>query len=121
MKKIIISLGTNVSQTYNMEQAKTLLQEHFADVVFTDGLWTEPIGMEAERKFLNMLCSANTNMSKDEVNDALKKIERLCGRRPGDKERGVIVMDADLLLYGTERLHQSDWNRGYVKALLLKL
>ena len=116
--KIIISLGANVSQLYHIEQAKALLLEYFVDVTFTDGLWTEPIGMESEHRFLNMLCFASTSLSKVEVNDVLKRIEQMCGRRPVDKKRGIILMDADLLLYGTERLHLPDWDRSYVKELL---
>jgi DNA polymerase-3 subunit beta len=36
-------------------------------------------------------------------------------------EKGIIALDIDLLLFGSERLHEGDWNRGYIKNLLLQL
>ena len=74
--------------------------------------------METKHPFLNMLCFASTSLSRSEVTGVLKRIELMCGRKPGDKEQGIIKMDADLLLYGTERLHLSDWDRSYIQKLL---
>ena len=31
------------------------------------------------------------------------------------------AVDIDLLLFDSERLHETDWNRGYVKNLLQQL
>ena len=52
---------------------------------------------------------------------AIKNIERKCGRRVAESRKGIIAVDIDLLLFDSERLHETDWNRGYVKNLLQQL
>lgn len=117
--KIIISLGSNAGQEQHMRQARTLLAEAFPGIVFSPVLWTSPVGMTAcSAMFQNGLALADTCFGAGEVQGMFKAMERLCGRRPGDKAQGVVVMDIDLLQYGEMRLHENDWQRPYVARLL---
>lgn len=120
--KIIISLGSNAGQEQHMRQARGLLSEAFPGIVFSPLLWTSPVGMPCgAAMFQNGLAVADTCLGAGEVQEKLKAMERLCGRRPGDKVQGVVVMDIDLLQYGEMRLHERDWQRPYVARLLAML
>lgn len=119
--KIIISLGSNMLPEYHINQAVCLLRQTFGELIVTRQLWTEPVGMESSCKFLNMLVMASTAWSMQQVQDELKRIEVLCGRKPEDKAKGIVVVDADLLLYNDKRCHLGDWQRDYVKILMEEL
>lgn len=119
--KIIISLGSNMLPEYHINQAVCLLRQTFGELIVTRQLWTEPVGMESSCKFLNMLVMASTAWSMQQVQEELKRIEVLCGRKPEDKAKGIVVVDADLLLYYDKRCHLGDWQRDYVKILMEEL
>lgn len=119
--KIIISLGSNMLPEYHIDQAVYLLRQTFGELIVTRQLWTEPVGMESSCKFLNMLVMASTAWSMQQVQEELKRIEVLCGRKPEDKAKGIVVVDADLLLYNDKRCHLNDWQRDYVKILMDEL
>lgn len=121
MTKIIISLGSNMLPEYHINQAVCLLRQTFGELIVTRQLWTEPVGMESSCKFLNMLVMASTAWSMQQVQEELKRIEVLCGRKPEDKAKGIVVVDADLLLYYDKRCHLGDWQRDYVKILMEEL
>lgn len=119
--KIIISLGSNTFPEQHIEQAICLLRQAFGELMVTRQLWTEPIGMESSCKFLNMLVMASTAWSMQQVQEELKRIEVLCGRKPEDKAKGIVQVDVDLLLYYDKRCHLGDWQRDYVKILMEEL
>lgn len=120
MQNVIISLGSNHEQMSNIKRAKTLLDNMFVDVRYSPFEWTEPIGMSSE-KFLNGIACAKSPYALGDALRVLKDIERKCGRADGDKNEGLVPIDLDLLQYGTQRLHQSDWDRTYIRQLINKV
>ena len=118
--KIVIALGSNVDQEAHILNAKKWLEATFEDMTFGTSLWTEPIGLSSD-KFLNTLGVGYTNVNMERTLLAIKNIERKCGRRVAESRKGIIAVDIDLLLFDSERLHETDWNRGYVKNLLQQL
>ena len=48
---------------------------------------------------------------------ALRSVEQGCGRKIRGPYRKVDVpLDLDLLLYGDEKLHESEWERDYIQS-----
>ena len=90
--KIIISLGSNTFPEQHIEQAICLLRQAFGELMVTRQLWTEPIGMESSCKFLNMLVMVSSARSMQQVQEELKRIEVLCGRKPEDKAKGLSLI-----------------------------
>lgn len=116
--KLIIALGSNHNQEKNIETAKSRLHDTFkSDVVFTQSIWTEPIGIESDM-FLNCLAFILTKHKLTQVQKVVKNIERLCGSTKGERRENIIRMDIDILLYGEQRMHEGDWEREYVKTLI---
>lgn len=120
MQNVIISLGSNHEQLNNIKRAKSLLDDMFVDVRYSPFEWTEPIGLSSG-KFLNGIACAKSPYALGDALQVLKDIERKCGRAEGDKNEGLVLIDLDLLQYGTQRLHQSDWNRTYIRQLINKV
>lgn len=116
-KKIIISIGSNCEPVAHVGKAKRLLEENFPGISFSEELWTKPIGMDSD-DFLNLLSVADTRLPLEKVEAILKNIEKACGRTPFDKDKGVVKMDLDILLYEKIRLHEHDWQREYIVKLL---
>lgn len=119
-KTIIVALGSNTEATQHMQQAQDLLRSAFSDILFSQSMQTEPIGMVSE-PFLNAVGVATTNQSQDQVVASLKQIEQVCGNSKTLREQRKILMDADLLQYGDLRLHPDDWNRAYIRLLLKEI
>lgn len=118
--KIIIALGSNFEPQDNIERAKEELRALFADIKFTRSLWTEPIEITSER-FLNTMAWGDSDLSKEEIELQLKRLERACGRCEAEKKKGIVRIDLDLMQYGEERLHLKDWNRAYILTLYREL
>ena len=68
--------------------------------------------------YLNQLVYATTSLNVDELQSALKDIELRLGRTAEDRQKGIVRIDLDLLLYNDQRYHLRDWDRPYIKALL---
>ena len=119
---VLLCLASNVEQKRNMEAARILLSELIADFRYTSEHWTEPVTSHGDRhaeRYLNQLATGRTELSVEALNLRLKKIEQLLGRKH-DKS-GVVTIDIDLLLYDEARYHLRDWERDYVKNLLVEL
>lgn len=113
-----MALGSNFNAHKNIELAMTALNEAFPDIVFTEVLETEPIGIASDN-FLNSMAKATTTASQEELRQTVKGIERMLGDERHDTD--VVNMDIDILQYDAEKLRPKDWEREYIKALYEKL
>lgn len=118
MTEITLSLGSNHEAAKQMTEARTLLREVFADIVFSSDLQTEPVGIRSA-PFLNCMAWATTDLCEADVKARLKEIEARCGNRASLRRRNIVVMDIDLLAYGSKKLKPADWQREYVLRLTL--
>ena len=118
--KIIVALGTNFDQRKNAFTAESILKTIIKDSHVSKYLWTKPINLEHSDKFLNFLIFGKTHYGLTQLNKAFKQLEKKCGRNRSDELRGIIKLDIDILQYGNEIYHREDWNRDYVKELMLE-
>lgn len=121
MAKVLLSLAANRFQKSNLAKARQCLGEVLSDIYYTSEQWTEPLSTARRDKYLNQLAFGTTALTLDELNARLKQIETSLGRTPQKRVMGIVPIDIDILLYDGERLHQRDWQRPYVTALLEEL
>jgi 2-amino-4-hydroxy-6-hydroxymethyldihydropteridine diphosphokinase len=119
-KKLLLCLGSNFDQENNIEKARERLYNIFGDMVFSQNLWTVPIG-KGTSLYLNCLAVAETTMDCDEINTLLKQTEHSLGRTQTEKEKHIVRIDIDILQYGDQVFHPQDWKRYYVEQLLKQL
>lgn len=117
MNHIIMSLGSNINQQKNLATARMMIEKLFTSTVFTEAIWTEPIGIQSG-KFLNCLCRSECNLPLDNIKYYLKKIESQIGRTQEDTRNGIIAIDIDILQFNDSIFHERDWQRDYIKKLM---
>ena len=115
--KTIIAIGSNCDQDANISKAIDGLKMVVGGIRQSQIVQTKAVG-GAVGVFKNAMLAGQTRLSLDELTQSVKRIERECGRKPDDKERGVIAVDIDIMEYDGVKLHIADWQRDYIKALL---
>jgi 2-amino-4-hydroxy-6-hydroxymethyldihydropteridine diphosphokinase len=120
-KDLIISIGTNVEQSINMFMGKQRLEELFHNIQYSSEIWSDAIDLPESDRFLNCLAKVRTVHGLKQVRQALKQVERKCGVSQAMKHAGMVKLDLDILLYGDERFHKEDWERPYIKHLMMEL
>ena len=120
LNKIIVALGTNFDQKKNAYTAESTLKTIIKDSHVSKYLWTKPVNMENSDKFLNCLIFGKTHYGLSQLIKAFKQLEKKCGRSRSDEVRGIIKIDIDILQYGNEIFKKEDWDRDYVKELMLE-
>lgn len=102
-----------------MQLAKECLLQAFPDAAFTPHIMSEAYGMGSDAlPYSNMLMQATTQMDSCALTALFKQMEHTMGDTAQLRSEGIVMMDLDLLRYGRQRHHESDWLRPYIKQLL---
>ena len=115
----MIALASNQEQEQHLHIARQQLEHILAVSKYTEAIWTDPIRSTRPCRYLNQLLYAETEMTCEDLEQALKHIERKMGRMPEDREKGIVKIDLDLMRYDNQRYHLPDWERCYIKNLLI--
>lgn len=116
--EIIIALGSNIQATEHIEQAQQQLKSLFPDISFSRKLSTKAIGNQYQNDFVNCIALTHCTMPANDVEVTLKAIEHTCGDNKARRNKGEVLLDADLLLCQGQRYHTADWERDYIQLLL---
>ncbi len=96
---IFLGLGSNLGdRREHLQEAVRLLREQVEVLRLSSVYDTAPMLVTNQPRFLNMVCSASTAFSPEELLTRLKFIESTLGRVAGPRY-GPRVIDIDLLLY----------------------
>ncbi len=116
--KMLLAIGSNYDQKRYVDMAKMLLYENFGgEIAFSRSMWTLPEGIESDR-FLNCVGIALTDLDLPRAQEAVKEVERLCGRMEGDRQMNIVRVDIDILTFDGKVLREEDWNRDYIQKLV---
>lgn len=85
MNRVILGLGSNQQENENMIRATDALKNIFPGILFSDVVYTKPVGLITENLFLNRVGIAYLPCDIPEINKELKRIERELGCLPYDK------------------------------------
>jgi 2-amino-4-hydroxy-6-hydroxymethyldihydropteridine diphosphokinase len=103
-----IGIGSNMGNPV-VQVAKALreLEElPYTRLVRSSSLYeTEPIGYEAQSRFINAVAAIDTSLQPQELLKGLLEIEQRHGRVRTEKN-GPRTLDLDVLLYGHRALHE---------------
>lgn len=118
--KVIVALGSNTNAASNIEQAKFLLRKLMPGIVFSGNLITEPVGIVSD-EFTNCLGVSRSVHKYVQLHRALKSMESDMGSGKAERTRGIVRIDIDILYFNGDKYHLDDWNRPYIKQLLLSM
>lgn len=101
MTPVAIGLGSNLgARERNIADAIGLLAQWLETLTKSSLYATEPMYLEAQPQFLNMVITGLTNLSPLNLLARLKQVEREVGRVPTERY-GPREIDVDLLTYGS--------------------
>lgn len=119
---ILLSAGCNTEHQRQMERVTERLRALFHDARITEPIVTPACDMPADAEpYANLLAEFSSTLSREELTATLKTLERELGDTDELRSQGTVMMDLDLLQYGTVKHHRGDWQRPYVKTLLQAL
>ncbi len=108
MTKIYIGFGTNLGDREKQLREALRRVGRAVQITKTSPVYeTEPWGVTAQPRFLNMVAEAETELGPEDVLRALQRIEHEMGRIRGMRY-GPRIIDLDLLLYGDEVMATKD-------------
>jgi 2-amino-4-hydroxy-6-hydroxymethyldihydropteridine diphosphokinase len=115
MTSCLVCIGTNYERERNLSFACNELSLRLEGIRFAPAEETAPIGMKMRSEnFLNRVAAVDTDLSREELREMFKQIERSAGRTADDKSHEIVRLDIDLLTYGDELLKPADMARDYV-------
>lgn len=118
MHTCLICIGSNHNREIHVSFATEALKGLFPNIVFGRKEETEPWGISNSALFINQVASFTTELSAEEVKEALKQLETLSGRTPEEKEKGIVSLDIDLLMYDDVILKPDDIKKEYMTKLI---
>lgn len=121
MHRCIICLGTNTESEYHISLAGKVLSDLFPRILWGEIVETVPEETESANSYLNQAAVIETDMSFEELKLLFKDIEKECGRTPEGKQKGVIPLDIDLLVFDVKIMKPADMEKKYVKQALSTL
>src|SRR5579864_7788135 len=101
MKTVFLGIGSNIgNREKNLADAREHLAASGVRIARVSSIYeTEPIGLTAQRWFLNQVAEIETDLFPMQLLTRALKIERLLGRVRTVKN-GPRIIDIDVLLYG---------------------
>lgn len=115
MHKAIISLGSNIPEGCTiLDCAMKIMRLWFNEITFSDRLQNPAVNMEKPANdFINQLALVETTMEPKEIIALCKRLEIILGNSREQRDKAVIVIDADLVEYDCLMVKQKDASRNY--------
>ncbi len=109
LQTVFLAFGANLGNPREqIKQSIMALNDHGVNVA-TRSSWfeTEPVGMEDQPWFLNLVARASTSLDPHELLAVCQQVERQLGRVPSERF-GPRHLDIDILLYGDECIESEE-------------
>lgn len=118
---IVLCMGSNQDGALHLQQAHSLLLEAGLRLQWANSQVTQPIDCPCPNNFVNQVGVGYTHYDYPRLKQKLKEIESQCGRRPEDKQAGIVKLDIDLLRFGDQYYKPYEWDRAYIKEGLKEI
>ncbi|TCI04813.1 2-amino-4-hydroxy-6-hydroxymethyldihydropteridine diphosphokinase [Corallincola luteus] len=92
----LCSIGSNIDPELHVEQVITELVTRFGRVTLSPFIYTDPVGIASQSRFLNALFWFNTAQPEGQVKAQFNALEKSHGRDRSDSERSVKDRTLDL-------------------------
>ena len=99
MADAYVAAGSNVRPRESLGKALALLAHEFPGIRASPAYANAAVGFEGD-DFVNLVVSFPAPRTTESLLEALKAVERACGREPGAPKWGPRTLDLDLLLHG---------------------
>lgn len=103
-----IGLGANLSEPLLQLQQAVLALKHInaTEVVAVSSFYgSKPMGPQDQPDYVNAVAALRTELTAEQLLDALQKIELEQGRQRKDERWGPRTLDLDILLFGEQQIN----------------
>jgi len=100
VKRVYLSVGSNINRAENIRSAVKALREHFGELSLSPVYESATVGFKGD-PFYNFVVAIETDWSVTEVNRCLKAVEDSHGRDRSGPKFGSRSLDIDVVTYGT--------------------
>ena len=109
LQTVFLAFGANLGNPRDqIEQGIMALNDHGVSVIARSSWFeTEPVGMDDQPFFLNLVARASTSLDPYELLAVCRQVEQRVGRVPSARF-GPRHLDIDILLYGDERIESEE-------------
>jgi len=109
LQTVFLAFGANLGNPRDqIKQGIMALNDHGVSVIARSSWFeTEPVGMDDQPFFLNLVARASTSLDPYELLAVCQQVEQRAGRVPSVRF-GPRHLDIDILLYGDERIESEE-------------
>jgi 2-amino-4-hydroxy-6-hydroxymethyldihydropteridine diphosphokinase len=101
--KVCLDIGSNINRKKNIQACVDQLLLDFPSIVFSKAYESEAFGFDGD-PFINLSAQLETELSFEELNSYLKKLEDKQARQRNTKKFIARTLDVDILLFGSLNL-----------------
>lgn len=112
---VIIGVGSNVEPEKNVLLAEEEVTKAFNFVGKSEFIKTAPLGFKEQDEFLNGAFKITTNLSIEDINLNLKRIEKKLGRVRTENKNGPRTIDLDIVVYNGKIIDDDYYKRDFLK------
>lgn len=105
MKRVYVSVGSNIDRAVNIRSAVAEMRRRYGDLIISPIYESEAVGF-AGAPFYNGVIGLQTDIDALALNAELRAIESAHGRRRGQAKFCSRSLDLDLLTWGDAVMHQ---------------
>lgn len=122
MNRAVIGIGSNIPESENMVvECCKKIRDMVDSVEFSSCYETVPVSVMPQPNYHNCVGVAETGKSFDELRAAFKRMEAEAGRTKSDKQRGVVILDIDIVEWNGQVVSPEDYLQDYVQLGLRQL
>jgi 2-amino-4-hydroxy-6-hydroxymethyldihydropteridine diphosphokinase len=121
MNSAIIGIGSNIEPGANVEAAVELVAGRCRLAARSDLVWTDPIGIADQPRFLNGAILIETELALDALKEFLHQVEDSLGRVRGGPRFGPRTIDLDVLVFNGQVIHPDVAARPFVRDAVEQL
>jgi 2-amino-4-hydroxy-6-hydroxymethyldihydropteridine diphosphokinase len=122
--EVWLSLGSNLEPTAECERHLQAAHAELATYITElqcSSIYTTPAEGHAHGTYANSVVRGFTTMSEEELETALKALERAHGRTPADKLVGRVPLDLDIIRWNESIVRPRNWQMNYMQSGLKEL
>ena len=121
MNRAVIALGSNIEPKIHIAEARKLLAHHYRVLGESSFAITKPVGARLQADFINGAVLLETDLSMEQLKDALKQIEEGLGRDRDSGPNAPRTIDLDIVVWNGRIIDQDFYRRDYLKRSVLAL
>lgn len=122
MNRAVIGIGSNLPDSENIVlRCCRKIREIVGTVEFSSCYETVPVSAIPQPNYHNCVGVFETDKSYEETRSMFKQMETDAGRVKSDKQRGVVVLDIDIVIWNDNVVSPRDYLQDYVQIGLRQL